>query len=234
MVELPTVELPTPAAHPAHPTEEAPRVLRNFNGYREPSTEPAPTRQSRTSPSTDDPDFDQAWELYGYKTGRAAALKAWTKAMAKTPAETILAAIPAYVTISRLPREPERKGVTIRAHFSTWLNQERWEDEIEPPKKGYQGHAGSDARPRHEYEDDTKHLPVPALMRKSPFILNRQGCYAWYWYWNHAQADWGLDQLISFGNTPDDAQVLHEAFRTGPREGWADLLATVNIEMDRP
>lgn len=233
MVELPMVELPTPADRPAHPTEEAPRVLRNFNGYRPPEGPAKPTK-TRTSPSTDDPNFDRAWELYGYKTGRVAAIKKWAQAMKIVDAETIIAAIPAYVAISRLPKEPERKGVTIRAHFATWLHGQRWEDEIEPPKKGYQGQAGSDARPRHEYEDDTKHLPVPALMRKSPFILNRQGCYAWYWYWNRDQADWDLDQLIAFGNTPDDARVLHEAFRTGPRKGWADLLATVNIEMERP
>jgi hypothetical protein len=233
MVELPTVELPTPADRSAHPTEEAPRMLRNFNGYRPPE-EPAKPTKSRTSPPTDDPDFDRAWELYGYKTGRVAAIKKWAQAMKIVDAETIIAAIPAYVAISRLPKEPERKGVTIRAHFATWLHGQRWEDEIEPPRKGYQGQAGSDARPRQEYEDDTKHLPVPALMRKSPFILNRQGCYAWYWYWNRDQADWDLDQLIAFGNTPDDARVLHEVFRTGPREGWADLLATVNIEMERP
>ena len=233
LINQDSADTDTPSQAPAHPTEEAPRVLRNFNGYQPPSTEPAPTRQTRTSPSTDDPDFDQAWELYGYKTGRAAALKAWTKAVAKTPAETILAAIPAYVTISRLPREPERRGVTIRAHFSTWLNQERWEDEIEPPKKGYQGQAGSDLRPRQEYEDRTKHFSVPKLMKDSAFAGQRQGCYAWYWHWNRAeQADWTIEQLVEFGNTPDDAEVLYVAFRHGPPEHWIDSLAEINIKAE--
>lgn len=217
-------------------------MLRNFNGYQppaEPAQEPTtPTKPRKArSKSTDDPDFDRAWELYDYKPEKVAARRAWAKALKAATAEEILAAIPAYVAQAPKPGEPEGRGATWRPrrkNFSTWLNKECWRDEIEPPKKGYQGQAGSDARPRHEYEDDTKHLPVPALMRKSPFILNRQGCYAWYWYWNRDQADWGQDQLIAFGNTPDDAQVLHEAFRTGPHEGWADLLATVNIEMDRP
>lgn len=221
-----------PDKTPPAPTEEAPRVLRNFNGYRPPAEPPekpvAKPGKARTSPPTDDPDFDRAWELYGHKVQKLAAQRKWKAALKFADAETIIAAIPAYVKST-----PDTK---YRAHFATWLHGQRWNDEIEPPKKGYQGRAGADARPRHEYEDLAKHWPVPRLMRYGPFMMNREGCYAWYWHWNRDQADWSLEQLVEFGNTPDDARVLSEAFACGPREGWAEILAAVNIdiETDRP
>lgn len=241
MVELPTVELPTPADRPAHPTEEAPRVLRNFNGYRPPAkptqepTTPAKPRKAR-SQSTDDPDFDRAWELYDYKPEKVAARRAWAKALKAATAEEILAAIPAYVAQAPKPGEPEGRGTAWRPrrkNFSTWLNKECWRDEIEPPRKGYQGQAGSDLRPRQEYEDRTKHYSVPKLMKNSAFAGQRQGCYAWYWHWNRTeQADWTTEQLVEFGNTPDDAEVLYVAFRHGPPEHWIDSLAEINIKAE--
>lgn len=222
---------------PADPTEET-RVLRNFNGYKPPA-EPAKLKRAvRTRPTTkptDDPDFDRAWDLYANKVDKVPAQRAWTQARKHASAEEIIAAIPAYVAVTLGKNESEgRSWKPRRKNFATWLNAFGWTEEIEQPKQGYQGRAGADARPRREYEDQTKHWPIPKLMRYGPFALNREGCYAWYWHWNRDQADWSLDQLVEFGNTPEDAQVLFEAFTCGPREGWAALLATLNIETDRP
>lgn len=230
--ELPSLELPNVDSPSSAPEGTRP-MLRNFNGCTLPAEPAKPEPQPRKSPATADPDFDRAWELYAYKVQKAAAQKAWAKAMKIADAQTVLDAIPAYVASTRLPKEPERRGVYNRAHFASWLNGERWNDEVEPPKKGYQGRAGADAQERHVYEDYTKRYPVPKLLRNGAFVGNRQGCYAWYWFWNRAeQADWTVEQLVGFGNTPEDAEVLQTAFRHGPPEHWIELLATINVKAD--
>lgn len=71
--------------------------------------------------------FDQFWEVYPRKAAKAAAAKAWGKALLSAPAEVIIAGADRY----RLDpnREPQ-----FTAHASTWLNQERWSDDPLPGK----------------------------------------------------------------------------------------------------
>lgn len=215
--------------------EEAPVALLNFNDLPYPSS-PAPpaktTKPRKTRPvATDDPDFDKVWAAYDYKTGKLNAQKAWAKALAKgVQPETILAAIPAYVATTRKPSEPE--GKTLRAHLATWLNAERWEDEIVVPT-GYQGKAGSDARPPEEYVEMRKHHPVPKLLRAG-VVGSEQLCLAWYYHFNHeAQRGWTVEQIEAEGNTRAQAQWLHQAYSHGiDPELYQDFFDATSLDPD--
>lgn len=67
--------------------------------------------------------FEQFWEAYPRKVGKGAALKAFEKAVKKTSAEVILAAIATWI---QKPL-PEMQYIP---HPATWLNQERWQDDV--------------------------------------------------------------------------------------------------------
>ena len=75
--------------------------------------------------------FDEFWSLYPRKIAKATARKAW----AKLSAEQQLMAAKAIDTHCQYWNAKETELEFI-PHCSTWLNQERWEDElvIEPKK----------------------------------------------------------------------------------------------------
>ena len=68
-------------------------------------------------------DFDIVWNQYPRKTAKAAARKAWHKLAPDT--ETVQAMLDALVW----QKETAQWKRGIIPHFSTWLNQRRWEDE---------------------------------------------------------------------------------------------------------
>lgn len=72
--------------------------------------------------------FDEFWAAYPRRVGKGAARKAWAKATKKAAPEEIIAGARRYAA------DPRRQSADIRytAHPSTWLNAERWTDEIEP------------------------------------------------------------------------------------------------------
>jgi len=76
--------------------------------------------------------FDEFWSLYPRKIAKATARKAW----AKLSAEQQLMAAKAIDTHCQYWRTKETELEFI-PHPSTWLNAERWEDElvIEPKKE---------------------------------------------------------------------------------------------------
>jgi hypothetical protein len=76
--------------------------------------------------------FDEFWSLYPRKIAKATARKAW----AKLSAEQQLMAAKAIGTHCNYWRTKETELEFI-PHPATWLNQERWEDElvIEPKKQ---------------------------------------------------------------------------------------------------
>ena len=76
--------------------------------------------------------FDEFWEAYNYKTGKKPAQRAWAKATAD--ADTIIQAAHAH------RHWHEQAGTAKRyiPHPSTWLNQERWNDELTQPPVGQQ------------------------------------------------------------------------------------------------
>lgn len=76
--------------------------------------------------------FDEFWSIYPRKVAKAVARKSWQRL---TEAQQLMAAkaISAHCEYWRV-KETELEFIP---HASTWLNQERWEDElvIEPKKE---------------------------------------------------------------------------------------------------
>lgn len=94
-------------------------------GVEEPSaiiqTEPAPT-------------FEEFWEAYSYKKGRKKTEEKWNR-LKLADKLACMAAVPTYVASTRKPTDPivPHANIPFRMHPLTYLNGERWEDEIETP-----------------------------------------------------------------------------------------------------
>lgn len=125
--------------------------------------EPVATRSRKVREvSDDDQDWSAFWAAYPRKIGKGAARKAWTKALAKVTSPSVLiegakAEAAALETRKRNPR-PEDRGRDLGQfvpHPSTWLNQERWEDEKQEQTGGARwspAKKGQDC-PKHPGED---------------------------------------------------------------------------------
>jgi hypothetical protein len=87
-----------------------------------------------TTPAAAD-EFDEFWTIYPRKEGKGAARKAWVKAVKSLPASELLPIVRSY---SVRVHGTERRFIPFPA---TWLNQERWADEV----SDQQGEANSDA-----------------------------------------------------------------------------------------
>lgn len=95
-----------------------------------PST-PAPTPApiSDQNPPTDvDEEFDDFWTIYPRREGKGAAKKAWAKAVKILPASELLPIVRSY---SVRVDGTEKRFIPFPA---TWLNQERWADEVDEQK----------------------------------------------------------------------------------------------------
>lgn len=101
----------------------------NING----ATLATPTgRQSRpmnhpNKPSNETPEFDLFWSEYPIKVGKAAAKKAWVKAIKVEAPDVIIQGAVRYAA------DPNRHP-SFTAHASTWLNAHRWTDSPLPPR----------------------------------------------------------------------------------------------------
>lgn len=71
--------------------------------------------------------FSDWWEKYPRKVGKAAAERHWTRAVRRTSPAVIMAGLEAHLA------EWRRKGTgpDYIPHGATWLNQRRWEDELQ-------------------------------------------------------------------------------------------------------
>jgi hypothetical protein len=80
-------------------------------------------------PARADAAFDQWWVTYPKKVGKAAARKAYAKALKTTDADTIIAGLKAQ--LPKLLASEDR----FRPNPATWLNEGRWDDEppAQPP-----------------------------------------------------------------------------------------------------
>lgn len=231
-----TLSAEAPATLDPAPEEPTTMTGLNFNDPRLAtfvrSGSQLPAKKTRRAPSrpTQDPDFDQAWELYAFRESKLTAQKAWAKARKTVDAQVILEAIPAYVAATLGKGEPERRGsafVPRRALMATWLNQERWNDEIEAPKSGYQGRAGSDARPVEEYNDKARNMPIHRHPRHG-LGESLDICRAWYYHWHLAeQREWTREQLLDTGNTPEDVEWLMTAYAQGIDPGLYTRLVEI-------
>lgn len=75
--------------------------------------------------------FDQFWKEYPKKAGKKAAQKAWSKV---APDEATVALILAAVASHRLSPQWTKDGGQYIPHAATWLNGERWNDELKGGK----------------------------------------------------------------------------------------------------
>ena len=71
--------------------------------------------------------FDKFWKIYPRRVGKAKAKEAFNKAVRKVTLDTIISAVEEYAYIVK------GKDKKFIPHASTWLNQERWDDELEMP-----------------------------------------------------------------------------------------------------
>lgn len=72
--------------------------------------------------------FLECWKIYPKKVGKKEALKSWCKVHKKNKFQKQLAE-DIYRGLQRYISQTEDKDKEFIAHFSTWLNQRRWEDE---------------------------------------------------------------------------------------------------------
>lgn len=91
--------------------------------------EPLVLLEPSLEPSVRVPSFADFWTVYPRKASKAAAAKAWAKAVKRTDPNHILDAA------GRLAADPNREDA-YTPHASTWLNQARWDDPPLPPRNG--------------------------------------------------------------------------------------------------
>ena len=69
--------------------------------------------------------FDDLWQIYPKKVGKGTAKKAFAKAMTKATADQIEHSLAVFV------RAWGNQDKKFMPHLATWLNGERWDDEIQ-------------------------------------------------------------------------------------------------------
>jgi DNA-binding transcriptional MocR family regulator len=80
--------------------------------------------------------FESFYEAYPRHTGRAAAEKAFAKALRVAPAERIVAGARRFAADPNLPPKEEARFIP---HPATWLNAGRWDDDPLPLRGGDRG-----------------------------------------------------------------------------------------------
>lgn len=73
--------------------------------------------------------FDTFWREYPRKVGKGDARKKFAKALTKTSFDKIMAALERV----KASAQWQKDGGQFVPHPATWLNQERWEDEVDAP-----------------------------------------------------------------------------------------------------
>lgn len=89
-----------------------------------------------TTTPADAEEFDDFWTIYPRKEGKGAAKKAWGKAVKILPASELLPIVRSY---SVRVHGTEKRFIPFPA---TWLNQERWADEVDEQKAEASGEGG--------------------------------------------------------------------------------------------
>ena len=102
--------------------------------------------------------FDEFWQAYPRKIGKGAARKAYARALRITDHDTIMGAL------SDQRPAMEAKESKFIPHASTWLNQERWEDEPEQPNDTPPGGGGGNSKA----DAGDKQIAFAARFARSP------------------------------------------------------------------
>lgn len=88
-------------------------------------TKTVPVRKDKATAKDNDNGFAQWYAVYPRKTGRGAALRAFTAALKKTDLQTLIRSAEVYAQ-SRADEDPK-----FTKHPATWLNGEHWDDQVE-------------------------------------------------------------------------------------------------------
>jgi len=75
--------------------------------------------------------FDDFWKCYPRKKGKKAAAKAFLKATDKPPLDVLIAKL----NQQKQSMDWKKDGGKYIPHPSTWLNEGRWDDEVDAPQK---------------------------------------------------------------------------------------------------
>jgi hypothetical protein len=127
-------------------------------------------------PSNETPEFDLFWKSYPIKVGKAAALKAWLKAIKVEAPDVIIQGAVRYA-------EDPNRHPSFTAHAATWLNAHRWNDSPLPQRvltadekkaRELEESKAKTERERLEYlkwqqelrEAEERAVPVPADIRE--------------------------------------------------------------------
>lgn len=104
------------------------------------------------------PDFADFWLLYPRRVAKKDAAKVWARLTAEQQVAALVACVAWRVTWSR-------KDVEYLPYPASWLNGERWEDEL--PASNVPAHASHViAAPGPEYQKTTMPEHVRALLAK--------------------------------------------------------------------
>ena len=119
----PHMDAQTPHMDVKNPAPHAPEPSYN---HQEPSELYIPDQLSLVAPVSKPPDlFSEFWDRYPRKASKAEAHKAYARAMKKIAHDDLM-----FALSERLPAL-EMKEQKFIPHASTWLNQERWNDELD-------------------------------------------------------------------------------------------------------
>ena len=118
-------------------TTEPPGAAGQIPGMPPPAPPKAPDPKAPDPGSDDDPDWVKFWAGWPKKTGKAAARKAWAKAVKKAAPFVIIAGSERYRDLVQYERREQR----FIKDPATWLNGEHWTDEIQI---GQQRQTGTD------------------------------------------------------------------------------------------
>ena len=113
-------------------------------------TEQIKKHTKKKPPSVDG--FDLFWNEYPRKVGRGLAVKAWSKAIAKTLPATIVDGLNQWKRSKDFPLEDK-----YIPHATTWLNGERWLDQI-PVDNSNSQRVTTDEERNHYMEESKKWL----------------------------------------------------------------------------
>lgn len=91
-----------------------------------PARKSKPSRREKSMPDYDPEAFEIFWSAYPRKDGRKAAIRAWDKLRPDKPLCRAM-----YDALRRQRRSEQwaEEGGRFIPHFSTWLNQRKWEDQ---------------------------------------------------------------------------------------------------------
>ena len=125
---------PNPQGTPPKSSGDHPQIVGGRvpkSAWGEPSIEPS--KEPSIEPiEGDSPSFDDFWNVFDLKNGKAGAKRAWDKAVKHTNPQVIIEGAIAYRQwLDNHPEPPSQKWA------QGWLNDRRWEDELpEPQQRG--------------------------------------------------------------------------------------------------